>query len=52
MACTDAGIKIAEDILHEIGFLRVMQWAPEVNNQPGLDINAMPNYVFETFDYP
>ncbi len=52
MACTDAGIKIAEDILHEIGFHRVMQWAPEVNDEPGLDINAMPNYVFETFDYP
>jgi glutamate synthase domain-containing protein 1 len=52
MACTDDGIKIAEDILHEIGFHRVMQWAPEVNDEPGLDINAMPNYVFETFDYP
>ena len=52
MACTDAGIKIAEDILHEVGFQRVMQWAPEVNDEPGLDINAMPNYVFETFDYP
>ncbi len=52
MACTDKGIKIAENILHEIGFHRVMQWSPEVNPQPGLDINAMPNYVFETFSYP
>ena len=52
MACTDEGLKIAEDILHEAGFQRVMQWVPETNNQPGLDIIAMPNYVFETFDYP
>ncbi|PLX72347.1 MAG: glutamate synthase [Desulfuromonas sp.] len=52
MACTDEGVKIAEDILHEAGFQRVMQWVPETSDQPGLDIIAMPNYVFETFDYP
>jgi len=52
MACTDAGIKIAENILHEIGFRRAMQWTPTVNDWPGLDINAMPHYVFETFNYP
>lgn len=52
MACTSEGIKIAEDILHEVGFHRVMQWSPEVNDKPGLDINAMPHYVFETFNYP
>ncbi|MFO7983735.1 MAG: glutamine amidotransferase family protein [Desulfuromonadales bacterium] len=52
MACTDEGVKIAEDILHATGFHRVMQWVPETNPQPGLDINAMPYYVFETFDYP
>ncbi|PLX81032.1 MAG: glutamate synthase [Desulfuromonas sp.] len=52
MACTDEGIKLAEEMLHEAGFQRVMQWVPETNPQPGLDINAMPNYVFETFDFP
>ncbi|MFO7766118.1 MAG: glutamine amidotransferase family protein [Pelovirga sp.] len=52
MACTAEGIKIAEDILHDTGFHRVMQWSPEVNDKPGLDINAMPHYVFETFNYP
>lgn len=52
MACTAEGIKIAEDILHEIGFHRTMQWSPDVNDKPGLDINAMPHYVFETFNYP
>lgn len=52
MACTAEGIKMAEDILHEVGFHRVMQWSPEVTDKPGLDINAMPHYVFETFNYP
>jgi glutamate synthase domain-containing protein 1 len=52
MACTDKGIKIAENILHEIGFRRVIQWSPQVNDWPGLDINAMPHYVFQTFSYP
>ncbi|APG27803.1 glutamate synthase [Syntrophotalea acetylenivorans] len=52
LACTDEGLKIAEDLLHAKGFRRVHQWVPETNPQPGLDIEAMPNYVFETFDYP
>jgi len=52
MAATDEGVKIAEDILHQAGFQRVMQWVPETDDRPDLDINAMPNYVFETFDYP
>ena len=52
LACTDEGLKIAEDMLHVAGFQRVLQWVPDTNQQPGLDINAMPNYVFETFDYP
>ncbi len=52
LACTDEGVKIAEDMLHAAGFHRVMQWVPETDPQPGLDINAMPNYVFQTYDYP
>ena len=52
LACTDEGLKIAENLLHAKGFRRVHQWVPETNPQPGLDIQAMPNYVFETFDYP
>lgn len=52
MACTDEGIKIAESILHELGFNRVMQWSPVINNQPGLKIEPMPNYVFQVLQYP
>lgn len=52
MACTNEGIKTAEDILHKIGFVRVMQWNPQVNPLPDLDIEPMPNYIFEVFQYP
>lgn len=52
LACTDEGLKVAEDMMHDAGFQRVLQWVPEINPQAGLDINALPNYVFETFDYP
>ncbi|MFO7832108.1 MAG: glutamine amidotransferase family protein [Desulfuromonadaceae bacterium] len=52
MACKDEGLKRAEDILHEAGFRRVLQWVPETFPSDELDIVAMPNYVFETFSYP
>lgn len=52
MACTDEGMRDAEDILHELGFVRVMQWAPDINPSPELNIEPMPNYVFEVFQYP
>jgi len=52
MACTDEGIKIAEDILHEVGFSRVMQWSPEISMDENLDIEPMPNYVFQVLHYP
>ena len=52
MACTDEGLNLAENILHEAGFRRVLQWVPDTFPSEELDINAMPNYVFETFSYP
>lgn len=53
MACTDKGIRIAEDILHQAGFVRQMQWSPDINKSAkNLNIIPMPNYVFEVFNYP
>ena len=54
MACTDEGMHIAEKILHDIGFIRVMQWAPDMKIEEAhkLNIEPMPNYVFEVFNYP
>ena len=52
MAATVEGTRKAEDILHDLGFTRVLQWAPDINNQKGLKIEPMPNYIFEAFQYP
>lgn len=52
MACTHEGMKKAEDILSSAGFVRVMQWTPDVFPQEGLNIEPMPHYVFEVFKYP
>lgn len=52
MAATVEGTRRAEDILHDLGFTRVLQWAPDINNKPGLKIEPMPNYIFEAFQYP
>jgi hypothetical protein len=52
MAATVEGTRLAEDILREIGFTRVMQWSPDINNKKGLKIEAMPNYIFEVLQYP
>ena len=53
MACTNDGMHIAEDILHSIGFVRVLQWSPDIHpDVEGLNIEPMPNYVFEVFNYP
>lgn len=52
MAATVEGTRRAEDILHSLGFTRVLQWSPEINPQKGLKIEPMPNYIFEVFQYP
>jgi glutamate synthase domain-containing protein 1 len=52
LACTDAGLKIAEDLLAAAGFTQVFQWVPQTNWKAGMDIQALPHYVFRTFDYP
>ncbi len=52
LACTDEGMKIADNIIAEEGFMRVMQWSPETHPDPNLTIDNMPQYVFEVFQYP
>ncbi len=52
LACTDDGLKIAEDLLDAVGFKKLFEWIPQTNWKAGMDIQAMPHYVFRTFDYP
>ena len=42
MAATVEGTRLAEDILHDVGFTRVLQWSPDVNNQKGLMLLISP----------
>jgi glutamate synthase domain-containing protein 1 len=52
MACTAEGMNMADNILSEGGFIRVMQWSPETNPKEELIIEAMPHYLFQVFQYP
>ncbi len=52
MAATTEGTRITEDILQGLGFSRVMQWSPDINNKKNLKIEAMQNYIFEVVQYP
>ena len=36
MAATIEGTRLAEDILHDLGFKRVLQWSPDIQNIKGL----------------
>ncbi|MGE4544489.1 MAG: glutamine amidotransferase family protein [Pedobacter sp.] len=52
LACTDEGLQIVKTIMDARGFRLVHEWEPQTNRLPGLDIQAMPHYVFQTYDYP
>ena len=52
MAATIEGTRLAEDILHDLGFKRVLQWSPDIQNIKGLKITPVPNYIFEVLMYP
>ena len=52
LACTNEGLNIADNILAEEGFVRVMQWSPETNPDPKLIIETMPHYMFQVLQYP
>jgi hypothetical protein len=52
MACTGEGLDRAEKLLEELGFTPKFDYQPDVNDQPGLDFQKMPNYVFRNYRYP
>ena len=52
LACTQKGTKIVQDFMDKSGFRHLHEWIPKVNNKPGLDIKAMPYYIFSCYDYP
>ena len=52
LACTQRGAQLVEDYMDSHNFVQVAEWIPKGNKQPGLDIKAMPYYIFRNYDYP
>ncbi|MBP2651254.1 MAG: glutamine amidotransferase class-II [Firmicutes bacterium] len=52
LACTAQGAKLAEEYMKEHNFVRDFEWVPKIDRRPGLDIKAMPLYMFRCYDYP
>lgn len=52
LACTQKGAKLVEDYMESHNFIPINEWNPKVNRIPGLDIHAMPHYIFRNYDYP
>ncbi|VBB07504.1 Hypothetical protein LUCI_2753 [Lucifera butyrica] len=52
LACTQKGAKMVEDYMETNNFIPIKEWIPNVNRKPGLDIKAMPYYIFRMYDYP
>ena len=52
LACTQKGAKIVQDFMDKSGFRSLFEWIPQVHNAPGLDIKALPYYIFTAYDYP
>jgi len=52
LACTQKGAKLVEDYMEMNSFVPLFEWIPKVNRKPGLDIKAMPHYIYRVYDYP
>ena len=52
LACTQRGAKLVEDYMDSAGFTPLQEWIPRGSRKAGLDIQAMPYYIFRQYDYP
>lgn len=51
-AVTDEGAELVEQFMRERGFTLAFHWSPKKNSPAGLDIELLPHYHFENWDYP
>ena len=51
-ACTQRGAQLVEEYMDAHNFVQLAEWIPVPNKKPGLDIQAMPYYIFRNYDYP
>lgn len=52
LACTQQGANLVENYMETRGFIPLYEWVPHIHKAPGLDIKAMPHYIFRFYDYP
>ncbi len=52
MACTQRGAQMVEDYMDSHNFVQLAEWIPIPAKEAGLDIQAMPYYIFRNYDYP
>lgn len=52
LACTQYGAKLVEDYMETHNFVQINEWIPKGSKKQGLDIKAMPYYIFRNYDYP
>lgn len=43
---------MVEEYMDSHNFVQLAEWIPVPDKQPGLDIQAMPYYIFRNYDYP
>lgn len=52
LACTQKGAHLVEEYMDSHNFVQLAEWIPMPDRKPGLDIQAMPYYIFRNYDYP
>ncbi|WP_298068409.1 glutamate synthase [uncultured Mailhella sp.] len=51
-ACNAEGAALIDEYMEERHFSLLYSWTPRPDARPGLDIRAMPRYLFCVYDYP
>lgn len=52
MACTRKGLQMVEEYMDDRGFTQLAEWSPLPVRRPGLDVKAMPYYMFRNYEFP
>ena len=52
LVSTQKGDQLVEEYMDSHNFTKLAEWIPVPDRRPGLDIRAMPYYIFRNYDYP
>jgi glutamate synthase domain-containing protein 1 len=52
LACKQDGLKLVQDYMDANNFAPIKEYIPKPNRIAGLDIQALPYYVFRAYEYP